>query len=289
MLITIQVANSALKLANHLDDPEAIYVSELNIQSISLKKGLAQDRFGFSIPTRVLEHINMVGLGFFYDTPIKVYVQGQSIFSGYIDKIEDRGNGIVNLDVASSHTYTLKQSMSPNLHQTCQNQIYSYNCGLNAYSYSCEATDVELTCFDGSIPYTVNQTDLFLDGQHCIVQTPAFYNKNNLINAFVIINGIYKSKIIRVSDTHIFLAMKFLDYSFTIESIRLYLACDKTYGLCYKRFDNVQHFWGFPNIGQQLQRIDIFSSTALEYCGEDMADTTLEPCDTDHHLFGVEL
>lgn len=287
MLITLSIANN-YKIANHLTDPDATYISSLKINSVSTKKGIATDTYKFTMERDVVDHLDQSFLYLCYDTPADLYIDNILIFKGYINKIDTSAKSIVSLNVTSIMNWQLQQFAAPQIDSLCQNQVYSENCTLIKEDFSYVFTTVDINCFTGEVTLdtlggyatlggnTGTGNDLFLD-------TSMWWN------AFVIINGIYKTTVVNVIDGKIFLGLNYMDMNITTTSLVVYLKCDKTYGECYSRFNNTRNFWGFANTGRKISTIDIFSASDLEYCGQELANQDFEYCSTDVSIFGILL
>ena len=128
MLITISLAD--YKLANHYTDPTADYVSSLKITTVSTKKGIATDTFKFSVEKSVLDHLDETFAYLCYKTPVKVYIDNQLMFDGFVDKLDTSAKNVVNFDCLSIMQWQLQQFVSPSIDALCQNQVYSENCTL---------------------------------------------------------------------------------------------------------------------------------------------------------------
>lgn len=314
MRITITVAN--ISIANYYKEGST-YVSSISINSISSKKGLAIDSLVLSLDTEVLNVLNLQMIYLFYNTLINVYVEESLVLAGYVSKINNTSDSQVKLDITSTYNWHSKQFVAPSINALCQNQIYSKNCGLNATNFKISFSNVKLNCFTGSVSLSIDKTahtitlgdsttsidvDNLADGNLSlydgntttvsavsVINNPMFYERSNWWNTIVIVNSHYRGSIVNVTDKAIYLDINYLNLEVQLDTVDIYLKCDKTYGDCYSRFNNIQHFWGFPNNGKLLNTIDIFSAENLDYCGEDIVDQEFEYCDTDFNIFGVNL
>jgi len=286
MLVTIQVANK-YKLANHYMDEQAVYVSSLKIDTISTKKGIATDTFKFVIEKEVFNSLGETFTYLCYDTPVKLYIDNVLVISGYVSKLNTTAKNQVTLDVASIASWQMTQFLSPAIASSCQNQTYSENCTLDKDIHKFEFSTVDIDCFTGSIDIGVSGNEITLGGNVSSNGNSLFLNLSNWWNAIVIINDIYRTTVVNVSDNKIFLGLNYLDMAVTTVSLVVYLKCDKTYGECYSRFNNTKNFWGFANNGNQVQTFDIFSASSLEFCGDELQEQTYIECDSDFNLFGV--
>lgn len=287
MLVTIQVAND-YKIANHYTDVDAIFVSSLSIVSLSTKKGIATDSFRFSIEKAVLDHLDETFTYLCYDTPISIFIDNILVLSGIVDKVNTSSTKVVEFDIVSIMQWQLEQFVAPSVSALCQNQVYSTNCGLDQNSYKYTFTTVDVNCFTGAISLDTLGGTVTLGG-NTGAGNSAFLTRDMWWNAIVIINGKYRTTVVNVTDTDIYLGINYMDMNVTTVSLEVYLKCDKTYGECYSRFNNTQNFWGFSNTGRKLQTFDIFSATALDYCGEELVIQDPLSCDTDFNIFGVDL
>ncbi len=287
MLITIAVANK-YKLANHYTDETAVYVSSLKLSSISTKKGVAIDTFKFTIEKEVFDTLGEAFTYLCYDTPIKLYLDNILIHSGYVNKLNTTAKNQVSIDVASIQSWQMKQFLSPAMASNCQNQVYSENCTLDSNDYNFVFSTVEINCFTGSIDININGNDIILGGSTSSNGNDQFLDLDKWWNAIVIINGIYRTTVVNVTEDKIFLGLNYLDMLVTTISLVVYLKCDKTYGECYSRFSNTKNFWGFANNGNKIQTFDIFSASSLEFCGDDLQNQDYLECDSDFSLFGVD-
>jgi hypothetical protein len=116
---------------------------------------------------------------------------------------------------------------------------------------------------------------------------PIFLDRKMWWNAIVFINDTYRSTVVNITDDRVFFALNYINDIKEAATVSVYLKCDKTYGQCFSRFNNVNNFWGFANTGRQVQTFNVFSAESLTYCGEDLAQQDLEECPSDFNLFGV--
>ncbi len=338
MLITLLVANS-FKIANHLTDPDATYMSGLIVRSLTSKKGIVSDRLSFSLTTAAIDALEEELMYLCYDTSIKVYLDNKLFLNGYVTKVSSDAKDLVKFEVTSVLNYKLSQPMTPKLDTTCQNQVYSKNCGLDPLKHRIVASDVTVHCLtgyfkmaksgdnlyigertnadilDGNLEYhdgNLEFIDPFGAGYTVINFTPidgnenwydgnlelvdafakpnkAFYDIDNWVGTILMLNGKYRSRVTRVENDRVYLFLNYLDKDIVIDTVEMYLACDKTYGICHKRFQNTPRFWGFPNVGKQVATLDIFSADDLTYCGSHEAELPEDTCGTDDNLFGVSI
>ena len=286
MLITLYIAD--YKIANHYTDPLATYVSSLKLPSISTKKGIATDSFKFNVEKEVLDHLNESFTYLCYNTPVDLYIDNQLIFKGYVDKLNTSAKRVVEINVVSVMQWQLNQFVSPMISGKCQNQVYSENCTLSQEDYKYEFTAVEVDCFTGGVSLDTLGGVATLGGNSG-AGNDLFLDREMWWNAFVIVNGKYKTTVVNVTDDKIHLGINYVDLMITTVSLTVYLKCDKTYGECFYRFSNTKNFWGFANVGRKATTIDIFSASNLEYCGEELVEQAFEYCDTDFSIFGVLL
>ena len=286
MLITISIAD--YKIANHYTDVTANYVSSLKIASISTKKGIATDTFKFTVEKEVLDHLDETFAYICYETPVKVHIDSQLVFDGFVDKLNTSAKNVVGFDCLSIMQWQLSQFVSPSVDSLCQNQVYSENCALAKEAFSYDFTTVNINCFTGEVLLDTLGGQATLGGNSG-VGNALFLDRQLWWSAIIIINGKYKTKVTNVTDTAIYLGINYLNLDITTASLTVYLKCDKTYGQCFSRFNNTKNFWGFANVGRKAQLFDIFSANELEYCGEELANQDTLDCATDYNLFGVDL
>lgn len=315
MIVTLIIADT-LRLANHYNDPTAVYIEDLGINNITTRKGVASDIIKFSLAKDTLDFLQSTFLYLCYETTVQVLLNDKLMFAGYIDKIELDAENMVAFEASSLLKYQQKQFMSPSVDVLCQNQVYSENCKLSANNYAYHFDDVQVDCLAGKVSLEIDEVAgtialggsttidgddvadgnvLLLDGNDDLIEVSTklnntiFYDRAMWWNAYVVIDGIYRSNVVNVSDTDIFLSMNYLNYIAQARTISVYLKCDKTYGQCFSRFRNTKNFWGFANNGRKLNTYDIFSATSLNYCGDELAETEFEYCSTDFSIFGVNL
>ncbi len=286
MLITLSIAD--YKIANHYTDPLATFVSSLRIPTINTKKGIATDTFKFIIERSVIDYLGESFTYLCYDTPVSLYIDNLLIFKGFIDKLNTTAKNKVEITVASIMLWQLNQFVAPAVSGSCQSQVYSENCTLNQDDFKYDFTTVDVDCFTGAILLDTLGGIATLGGNSG-VGNDLFLDREMWWNAFVIINGKYKTTVVNVTDDKIYLGINYLDLMITTVSLTVYLKCDKTYGECFSRFSNTKNFWGFSNVGRKISTIDIFSASNLEFCGEDYVDQEFAYCDTDFSIFGVLL
>lgn len=290
MLITLQFAD--FKIANHMTDPSAVYISSLDIRSFSTKKGVAADKFQFTIPMEALDALNESFAYLIYNTPVKLYLDNKLTINGQVSEISIQASNVVNFSVESMTAWHLKQMFSPSVEAGCQNQTYSKHCGLSPVDFSYHFTTVEIDCMTGYADIQMLPAGIILGGNLAPIannNNSQFFDLASWVQAIVVINGKYKSRVVKVADDKIYFAMNYMDSKVTTVTLDVYLKCDRTYGVCYSRFDNSHNFWGFPNVGRKVSTFDIFSATSLEYCGEELVGGPLESCTTDTSFFGINL
>ncbi len=299
MLVLLNFANK-FKLANYYIDG-ATYVSSLKVNNFNSKKALAIDSISFNLHTEVFDSIGESLAYICYNTLVDVYLDEQKVMQGYVDKLATSSTTNVRLTLRSLVALHSKLTISPQIENTCQNQVYSYMCGLNKNDFACEFTNVTIDCFTGLVTLDIDGVagTASLGGSPSAtfpraattapINNPLFLKKENWWNAFVILNDVYRATVVNVSESAITLDINHLEATVTASNVKVYLKCDKTYGTCYKRFSNTKNFWGFPNNGNKIQTLDIFSASSLEYCGADYSDQEFEYCDTDFNIFGVNI
>jgi hypothetical protein len=296
---------------------EAIFIEDLTISRFNSKRGLTVDSLSVDIHREVLDHIAESFSYICYRTKVKVIVDDLEVLDGYIDKIAISTTGNVSWSIVSIVTWFQELSLAPKLSFRCQNQIYSQTCGLNPMKHSIEFRNVNIDLFTGNVPLAIdvpnkaislgggppiNLTLEYFDGNVSTydgnsqilipserVPPHSFLELKSWWNAYVIINDKYRSEVTFVGDNYISLAISHTVGIAVADKLEVYLSCDKTYGICYNKFDNLNNFWGFANLGQTISTIDIFTASNLEYCGADYADTSFEYCASDFSLFGVNL
>ena len=310
MLITLLVANS-FKIANHLNDLDATYLSSLDIKSITSKKGVTPDRIAFTVTRTSLTALGEDFFYLLYDTPVKVYVDNLLVLDGYVIKLSSNAKDIVKLEITSILSYKNSESMTPKLSSSCQSQVYSPMCGLDPARHTVKAEAVEINCLTGYFELDKVGNELVIgsstlnfdpidgnlalfDGNVNLVDEATQLNNkildlNNWSGMIAIVNGKYRTRVTKLDGTKAYLAMNYLDTKIVASTIDFYLSCDKTYGICHTRFHNVAKFWGFPNVGKQYATVDIFSADNLTYCGSDKASVPEDDCPVDDSLFGVIL
>jgi len=310
MLLTIQIAD--IKLANHYLDPEAIYVSDFKLRVMKVKKGLASDNLTFTLHKDIFDSLNKSFIYSCYNSLTKIYIDNELLFNGYVNKISTEKTDRVKFDIQSLTKWYFATDATPKKTAYCQNQLGSINCAIDIEKFSGSFNNVDIDGFTGRIALNIDKANYtislgsssssfipIIDGNEQLidgnirlydpgVNNPMFLELLNWENAYVVINDVYKTNIVNIASDAIYLALNFTNTKLRAESLKVYLKCDKTYGICYSRFNNVQNFWGFPNNREDISTIDIFSATNLTYCGQDN-EQELEECPNDHNLFGVEL
>ena len=283
MLVTLDFFNGTYRLANHNIDSTADFISSLTLTSMSIKRGLAVDSAIITIPMDVLDLVVDELVYLILDTPVKIEFYDNSSqdfkygIDGYISKLATKSVNSATLTISSKISYHMKQMFIPEVAATCQNQLFSTMCGLDKANFVGSDTGVVLDCLTGVMDYTAA-----LEAAHGSIE--------NLNLAYVVLNNYFKTRVIGIDriNKKLYLAMNFLDKTITVD-VSIYLYCNKTYGQCYTRFDNVKNFYGFASKGQQVSNFDIFSATGLTYCGEDAAQLPAQECSTDNNIFGIDL
>ena len=315
MIATIVDANS-YALANHFNDPDAIFIEDLGITTVSTRKGLASDSFRFSLNLEVLDSLDKSFLYLCYNTPADLYIDRQLLITGFIDKISLDAKGHVSFEVSSMMKLHGSQFFTPSMTTSCQNEVYSKNCKLKPSEWSYHFQDVLIDGLTGRVSLDIDSlakdislggsirvgADLIadgntvtLDGNTDLVDPDTSVNNGSFLrrelwwSAYVVLDGLYRSHVVNVTDDAIYLSMNFLNTKKIAHTVQVYLKCDKTYGQCFSRFQNTNNFWGFPTNGRLLGTFDIFSASELNYCGDQEAATILESCPTDSSIYGVNL
>lgn len=290
MLITIQLAD--FKIANHLKDPDAYYISDLTTNSVSTKKGIATDRFQFSLPAAALDIISESFSYLMYETNAKLFIDDHLVIDGYITKISTSADKTMSFELLSNISWHLKQFFSPSIEGSCQNQTYSKNCTLSKQDFKFSFTNVEIDCLTGFATLDIVADTITLGGSTSTVaahNNALFLKLESWWQATVIINNKYKSSVVNVTSNKLYFAMNYLDMRVVADTLDVYLKCDRLYGTCYNRFNNVSNFWGFANTGRKVNTFDIFSASALHYCGDGLVGEPIESCTTDSSFFGINL
>ncbi len=309
MLITIHIAD--VKLANHYNDIDALYVSDFKLKTIKTKKGLASDDLVFTLHKDIFDSIDRSFIYSCYGSPVKLFLDDILLFNGYIDKLSTERTNRIKFNIKSNIYWFFKTNASPKKTVYCQNQLGAVNCGINVLFYKASFENVPIDGFTGYVSLRIKKdekevilggsssfmtpiidgNEVLKDGNLELVQpllnTPLLLELENWTNAYVVINGVYKTNIVNIINNAIYLGLNFTDTKLVAETLDIYLKCDKTYGQCYKKFNNVQNFWGFPNNREDIAKVDIFSATNLVYCGQE--EQEFEECPFDHNLYGVEL
>lgn len=293
MLITLKFAN--FYLSNHYYAGYG-YVSELKTPNLSTKKGTAIDSYRFSVPIAALDRLYQAPAYLCYNTPLKVYLDkigyngGKLIIDGYISKITVTAKNIAEFTVSSIASWQMKQSLAPAVSGSCQNHIYSENCGLDQEQHKYSFSYVSIDAMTGAISLSIDKVagTIVLGNSTYSSGSSAFLTLANWRNGHILINNYYPARIVDVTEDKIFLNINFVNKVIQVYNVQVFMHCDKTYGICYTTFNNTKNFWGFPNTGNNLQTFDIFSASDLTFCGDDLQQQELEPCDTDDNLFGVK-
>jgi len=283
MLVTLEFFNGAYKLANHNLDTSADYINNLVLTNLSVKRGLATDSATVDISKKVIDTLISPLIYLILDTPVKVdfYDTDSDEFkygiNGYISKLSNKGTDTITLTISSKISYHMKQGFIPEIAATCQNQLFSKMCGLTKSNFVGSDTGLTLDCLTGSINYTSTLENIF-------------GSIENLNLAYIVLDGNFKTRVIGVDriNRKLYIALNFMDKTITVD-VDIYLHCNKTFGQCHTRFDNVKNFYGFAGKGQTVKNFNIFTSTGLTYCGEDIAELPSDTCSTDNNIFGIEI
>ena len=289
MLVTLLIANK-LKIGNHNKDPEVTYISTLSLKSMSLKSGLADDTISITIPRVVLKDLNpLVYLTNGYSVTVSIFTGDnfEVVLDGIIFSINNSIEQEVTLNIKAKAGFYMEQLFLPRIENVCQLQVYSDLCGLDEASNSIFCPNITIDALTGLIPYTLSNTELVLNSVTIdIASKPKFKKLENYNLAFIDFGNSFRSKILKVTDTHLAIELNYLDDLLTTD-FNIILSCDKTYGGCYTKFKNTKKFYGFSNLGKQVKNYNIFTSEALVYCGEPEAPQ--KECDTDNYIFGVKI
>lgn len=283
MLVTLDFFNGTYRIANHNLDKTANFISDLALSGLSIKRGLASDTATINLAKAVLDVTVNKLVYLLLDTPVRIefYDSGSAVFKhaidGFISKITFKGSDIVALTVTSKVSYHMKQMFVPEIASTCQNQIFSKMCGLVKSQFKGSDTRVTIDCLTGMMDYTSA-----LEVVHGSI--------DNVQLAYVVLDGHFKTRVIGVDrlNKKLYLAMNFDNLSISVD-IDIYLYCNKTYGQCHTRFNNIKNFYGFAGKGQSVKNFDVFSATGLTYCGEDVAALPQDVCGTDNSIFGIKI
>lgn len=281
MLVTLEFYD--IKLANHSLDNSAIYISELDVNSIAIKRGLAIDTASVKISKDVLDLLSLQPLYLFQTTLVKLYFYDDNSSSfilgldGVVSKVTYANNSEVVLNIESSINQLLSNSFMPSINNSCQANLYSTVCGLNKDTYKVSLSNILMDCLVGSIPITQPMLD-------------KYPNIDDLYLGIVIINNFYRSRVIGIDKTlnKLYLLSNFYDSITLLASVEIYPYCNKTYGMCYNRFNNTKNFYGFPSTGQTTNTFNIFSSSSITYCGEELQESIVS-CELDNSLFGITI
>ena len=293
MLVTLLVANS-IKIANHNLDKQATFIESLSVRTLALRKGLASDACVVDIPSTALDLVDPL-IYLTNLTPCDVYVFVDDYFnepvwiktiSGFIESVAEKQNNMLSLKVASKYSFYQEQSFMPKVSSICQNQVYSANCGLAKEDYTINFGSLAIECLTGKIDYSLVSNTLTCNGVTTSLPVKLLDKDYTILEqAYVILGGKFKSRIIGITDTSFYIDLNFTEKTINT-TMSIITACDKSYGTCYKKFSNHRHFFGFANTAQQSKNYNIFTSDALHYCG-DYEDQ--ESCSLDSNLFGVSL
>jgi len=289
MLITLELAKT-FKIGNHNKDIDTTYISDLNVKSMNFKSGLASDTMEITIPKKALDTISpLLYLTSYYEAKVSLYIDNnlEVVLDGLITKVSHTVAQDISLSIGSKASYYMDQLFLPRIENVCQLQVYSKMCKLNVDDYKISLASVPVDAITGVIPYTLTDTTFTLGGVSIdISNLPLFQKKENYNLAFVRLNNTFRSRILSISDTNISIDLNYIDTQTNLD-FEIILSCDKTFGMCYKRFNNTQNFFGFTNKGKVVKNYNIFTSEALVYCGE--SEESIIDCSTDDNLFGVQL
>lgn len=293
MLMTLSVANN-IKIANHNLDPNAIFIEALNLKSLNIRKGLATDYCTIDIPRQALDQVSsLIYLTSMTSCDLSIFVSDYfnepvwlKVLSGYISQVAEKQKDYISLKIASKYTYYQNQSFMPKITNICQNQLYSKICTLSSDNYKVNFTNVNLDCLTGKLAYSLTTNTFTLNGVTSALPAQLVGRPiKDFEQAYVLLGNTFKSRVIGIADGYIYIDLNFRDMSI-ITDVSLILSCDKSYGTCYKKFSNVGNFYAFANLTQQPKNYNIFTSNALDYCGDYEAQPS---CSLDNTLFGVEL
>jgi hypothetical protein len=150
-------------------------------------------------------------------------------------------------------------------------------CGLNRDLFKGVDPVISIDCLTGAIDYTPA-----LQG--------AFGDIDNIYLAHIVLGGLFNTRVVSIDKVanKFYVLLNYYDMSITT-SLTAYLYCNKTFGMCYERFNNVKSFYGFPSMSQGVKTFNIFSATNITYCGQNIATTDTASCSSDTNLFGIQL
>lgn len=283
-MLTTLVFSSTIKIANHNLDSTATYISGMDLTGLSIKRGIATDSATLKISIGALDYLGLSLLYLVPQSPVDIYIYDlksdsfKLALKSYISKISHQNTDEVQLTLESRASYHATQFFVPNLESTCQAQAYSKMCGLNKATYAATTTGVVLDGLTGAIPYNSD------------IQAK-YPNIDDLYLAHVVLNGYYKTRVVGLNKTSnlLYVLIHYYDKQVPISLVQLYPYCNKTYGMCYQRFQNTKNFYGFPSIGQTVKNFNIFSASNITYCGSEVATAFIDSCATDDNLFGIQL
>ena len=288
MLITLELAKN-FKIGNHNKDNDTVFISDLKVKSMSLKSGLASDIVEITIPKSALDEVSpLIYLTSYYEAKVFLYFDNnlELVLDGLVTKVSHTIDRNISLRIGSKASYYMKQLFLPRIENVCQLQVYSEMCKLNVDDYKISLSSVPVDAITGVIPYTLTNSTFTLGGVSVdISNLPLFKKKENYNLAFIRFNT-FRSRILSISDTNISIDLNYIDTQVNLD-FEIILSCDKTFGMCYKRFNNTQNFFGFTNKGKTIKNYNIFTSEALLYCGEQKGIN--DECSTDNHLLGIQL
>jgi len=289
VLVTLEIANS-IKIGNHNKDPEVTFISSLELKSMNIKSGLAEDTISVSMPRSVLRGINpLIYLTNGYSVRVSIFTgdEFKTVLDGIILTISSTVSQNITLNIGSKASFYMKQLFLPRIENVCQLQVYSELCGAQEVNNTLACTSIPIDTLTGLIPYSLSDDEIILGGKTIsLVGKEKFKTMRNYNLAFIDLGGSFRSKILKVTASHLAIDLNFIDDMLTFD-LNIILSCDKTYGGCHAKFGNTKHFYGFANLGKQSKNYNIFTSEALTYCGE--PGEPQEECTSDNHIFGVEL
>jgi len=289
MLVTLELSNG-IKIGNHNKDADTTYLSDLSIRSISLKSGLASDSINVVIPKSSLDMVSpLIYLTSNYGIKVFTYINEnlELVLDGMVTRVSHTIKKDISLSIGSKASYYMTQLFLPRIENVCQLQVYSEMCKLDKEEYKLAIPSVPVDAISGLIPYELTDTTFTLGGVSIDISSkPLFKKKENYTLAFIRLNSVFRSRILSISDNNISIDLNYIDTQVNLD-FEIFLSCDKTFGMCYNRFNNTQNFFGFTNRGKSIKNYNIFTSEALTYCGDYEAPD--DQCLTDKALFGVEL
>lgn len=293
MLVTLLIANNT-KIGNHNLDTTVSYIADLELRAINLRRGLSADSCTIDVPRQALDNIEpLVYLTTGEALDVSVYdgeLLGSAIwrkvFSGYVSSLAGKDKDIISIKVTSKYSLYQNQQFLPKVTNVCQNQVYSKNCSIDKVDYTVSFENVSIDCLTGKLSYILTNDFLVLNGVSAILPEKLKGRSINDFNqAYVILGNGFRSRVLGITSSSILIDLNFM-LTTVVTSIKIVLGCDKSYGTCYSKFSNIKNFYGFCNLSQQDKNYNIFTSQALEYCGDFEANSS---CSTDDVLFGVTL